>query len=142
MSYPAILAVTTIEATIEPLNEETPVHVGSDVFILGYPFGITGGEKLPIWKRASIASEPAIDLDGLPKIFVDTASRPGMSGSPVILKQRRQATIIQGNLISRYSMRFIGIYSGRIGSNDQLQAQLGIVWKAHVIDEIINQPGQ
>ena len=31
---------------------------------------------------------------------------------------------------------FLGVYSGRIG-NDELQAQLGIVWKKKVIEEII-----
>jgi hypothetical protein len=59
------------------------VQIGSDVFILGFPFGIGPG-GFPIWKRGSIASEP--DLSGITQvhIFVDTASRPGMSGSPVI----------------------------------------------------------
>jgi hypothetical protein len=32
---------------------------------------------------------------------------------------------------------FIGVYSGRIGK-DESKAQLGIVWKARVIDEIIS----
>jgi hypothetical protein len=32
---------------------------------------------------------------------------------------------------------FIGVYSGRIGT-DELKAQLGVVWKAKVIDEIID----
>jgi Trypsin-like peptidase domain len=139
VELPAHLAILTIENAIEPLNESTPLYVGNDVFILGFPFGMTGGEMLPIWKRASLATEPLIDQDGLPKMYVDTASRPGMSGSPVILKIRRQATILQGDKWSRNQMRFVGIYSGRIGSNDQLQAQLGIVWKASVVDEIINQ---
>jgi hypothetical protein len=87
VALPDHLLVTPVEDTIEPFNENTPVHVGNDVFILGYPFGITAGGKLPIWKRASIASEPAVDTDGVPKILVDTASRPGMSGSPVIPKE-------------------------------------------------------
>jgi hypothetical protein len=33
--------------------------------------------------------------------------------------------------------RFIGVYSGRIGAQDELQAQLGIVWRAEVVDQII-----
>jgi hypothetical protein len=32
--------------------------------------------------------------------------------------------------------RFIGVYSGRVG-DDTFQAQLGVVWKYDVIDEII-----
>lgn len=46
-----------------------------DVYVLGYPQGMTGGAKFPIWKRGSIASEPDIDLDNLPKYFIDTATR-------------------------------------------------------------------
>ena len=37
-----------------------------DVFVLGYPRGLTGGARFPVWKRGSIASEPEIDLDYLP----------------------------------------------------------------------------
>jgi hypothetical protein len=39
-------------------------------------------------------------------------------------------------MFAGYAERFIGIYSGRIGS-DVFQAQLGIVWKPSVIDEIM-----
>lgn len=36
-------------------------------------------------------------------------------------------------------MEFIGVYSGRIGADDEFKAQLGKVWKKRVIDEIINR---
>lgn len=136
-------SVTTIEEAIEPHNENTPLNIGNDVFILGYPFGISSGGGLPIWKRASIASEPVIDINDLPKMFVDTASRSGMSGSPVVLKERRPVTIIDKEKgFSRNFMRFVGVYSGRIGADDELKAQLGIIWKSNVIEEIINQKVQ
>lgn len=32
---------------------------------------------------------------------------------------------------------FVGVYSGRLGAKDEFQAQLGIVWKKQVIEEII-----
>jgi len=54
------------------------VRAGMDAFVLGYPLGISGGAKFPIWKRASIASEPDIDVDSLPKIVIDTATREGI----------------------------------------------------------------
>jgi len=113
---------------------------GLDVFVLGFPRGISGGANFPIWKRGSIASEPDLDIDGLPKIFIDTATREGMSGSPVYAqeigywssedaKNQNEAVIGQGR-------RFLGIYSGRVG-NDPFKAQLGIVWKASAIEETI-----
>ena len=63
--------------TIDQVNTAPKLRltVSRDVFILGYPKGISGGRGFPIWKRASIATEPDINLDGLPKLLVDTATR-------------------------------------------------------------------
>jgi trypsin-like peptidase len=61
------------------------VRIGMDVFVLGYPFG-AGKTGLPVWKRGSIASEPDLVRHVESYLLVDTASRPGMSGSPVILR--------------------------------------------------------
>src|ERR1700733_2437136 len=41
------------------------IAVGIEAFILGYPFGI-GVSTLPVWKRASIASEPYVFAKGRP----------------------------------------------------------------------------
>lgn len=133
------------ETFIEPFNETTSVLVGKDVFILGYPFGINGDNIFPIWKRGSIASEPILNMDGLPKLFVDTATRPGMSGSPVVYIEKRQIGIgdadpgTPGAKFSNRFMQIVGAYSGRIGADDELNAQLGIVWKFDAIIEIVNQ---
>ena len=124
-------------AVLYPINEmpNNPgtVPIGIEAFILGYPFGISVS-TLPIWKRASVASEPSVKISGKPCFYVDTASRPGMSGSPVILRHR---------IAIGPPTTFIGVYSGRVGSEDELQAQLGIVWRAEVIDQIITagRPG-
>jgi hypothetical protein len=112
---------------------------GEDAYVLGYPKGMAT-RGFPIWKRASIASEPEIDIDDLPKLLVDTATREGMSGAPVI-GVRRGLTMPSGSFdnesIIGETMKFLGVYSGRIGE-DELGVQLGIVWKASVIDEIID----
>ena len=121
------------DAALSPINEMPSVpgtvSVGDETFILGYPFGI-GPSMLPIWKRASIASEPNLPLDGKPCFYVDTASRSGMSGSPVILRRRFG---IGPNTT------FVGVYSGRIGAKDELEAQLGIVWRAELVDQIVTK---
>jgi hypothetical protein len=127
-------------------------RVSDDVFILGYPFDIVGEMEYPLWKRGTIASEPVLNIGNLPKILIDTATRAGMSGSPVIM----QRTGIHG--IDDITYRtdrmpaekpspkptkigtihdFLGVYSGRIGGQDEFQAQLGIVWKGYVIEEIL-----
>jgi hypothetical protein len=123
-------------------NDNFQPIIADDIFILGYPFNLSGMEELPIWKRGTIASEPSLDMDDLPKIFVDTASRSGMSGSPVIMKRtgvhNKVGKEIKDDTIFGTITNFIGIYSGRIGAENEFKAQLGIVWKKEVIEEILS----
>jgi hypothetical protein len=63
------------------------IYPSMDAFVLGYPRGMSGGGQFPIWKRATIATEPDFDLDGLPRFYIDTATREGMSGSPVYAQE-------------------------------------------------------
>ncbi len=113
-----------------------------DVFVLGFPKGMSGGEGFPVWKRGSIASEPELNIDNLPKLLIDTATREGMSGAPVFVQERGYWLSEEKDRFGNFKKgqgegrRFIGIYSGRLG-DDEFQAQLGIVWKASVIEEII-----
>jgi len=112
---------------------------GDRCFVLGYPKGLDGGFHLPLWKGASIASEPSIDHSGLPRILIDTATRPGMSGAPVIAVSNGYHVPLRGTMNDAVFGRveaFLGVYSGRI-DDDQLGAQIGIVWKAEVIDKIL-----
>jgi hypothetical protein len=113
-------------------------QVGMDVFVLGFPFGFGPG-GFPIWKRGSIASEPQITGSLQLHLFVDTASRPGMSGSPVIRRSWGSHLMANGdvNLGIGAATKFIGVYSGRLASQDPLDAQLGFVWPASLIPEII-----
>lgn len=118
------------------------LEISDDIYILGYPYKPNGGGHFPIWKKGSVATEPDIDYDGVPKFYVDTASRPGMSGSPVIFK-RTGIHGIENGILKPDSLigevhGFVGIYSGRILGKTELEAQLGIVWKKEVIDDIID----
>jgi hypothetical protein len=126
------------------LNElpVTPMRIGvsHDVFVLGYPLGLLDTHGLPIWKRASVATEPGAST---PNFLIDTATRSGMSGSPVILRYRgfykhdlTSAVPHDEDWLGEADM-FVGVYSGRMGKSE-LEAQLGVVWKAHLIDEIID----
>jgi hypothetical protein len=128
-----------------PSTQDMNVRVGQEVFAIGYPFGLFLS-GFPVWKRASVATEPEIDLESLPKFMVDTASRSGMSGSPVVRRQYGQYQTENGGTVvtAGAATKFLGVYSGRVGADDELKAQLGIVWKAGVIDEIVSNgvPGQ
>ena len=66
------------------------------------------------------------------------ASRPGMSGAPVI---RRSWT---KHMVSRAwspwwipTNKFIGVYSGRVPTHHPHEAQIGLVWDGSLIEEII-----
>ena len=112
-----------------------------EAFVIGYPRGMSGGGNFPIWKRATIATEPDLDLDDLPKFYIDTATREGMSGSPVYAQEvgywlpegisdPSQASIGKGH-------RFVGVYSGRLGAEDEFKAQLGVVWKESALISLV-----
>lgn len=137
---PVNLPDTTRSIAVNDLKL-TPLRlqVSHDVFVIGYPLGITDSLYLPLWKRASVASEPKTSSANF---LVDTATRKGMSGSPVIARFRgyyksdlSASTPSPEDWIGEAD-DFVGIYSGRLGKSE-LEAQLGIVWKRPVIEEII-----
>ncbi len=127
-------------------NHGFPLRVGDDISIIGYPRGIHTGINedlpLPIWKRATVASEPMVPVDDLPLMLVDTATREGMSGGFVIARQHRgtlppdqNGTII--SLVNGEITRFVGIYTSRDKGVDEFEAQIGRVWnREHIIDII------
>jgi hypothetical protein len=118
--------------------QEHAIIIGMDVYVLGYPFGAEP-PYFPVWKRGSIASEPELAGVGHFYFLIDSASRPGMSGGPVIL--RSVGTFVKENealsTTARPATRFIGAYSGRLHTKDPLDAQIGMVWPRRWITEII-----
>jgi hypothetical protein len=121
-----------------PFDENVDLYASQDVFIVGFPFGPITGTPLPIWKRGSIASEPRMPIDGLNKVFVDTAGRRGMSGSFVIA-QHNGLFHPQGKpSFIGVAKRLFGIYSGRVHPS-ATEAQLGIVWHREEIDKTVQR---
>lgn len=119
--------------TSQPLN----VKIGMDVFILGYPFG-SDPPAFPVWKRGSIASEPDLVRMTTGYFLVDTASRPGMSGAPVILRSWTN-DFLGGSIRAindKPATNLIGIYSGRLHAGKE-EAQIGMVWHHTYIHDIV-----
>lgn len=136
-----------IEIIQYPVNEQNSEkmlnhHIGADAFVVGYPLGLSVQQILPVWKRASIASEPEVPINELPLFLVDTATREGMSGSPVYARQYGFVHYHDGEgaYLNGSATSFLGVYSGRYGGDDEFAAQLGRVWRRSVIDEIIADP--
>ena len=139
------LPVQPAHLHFRPINEmsssQLQISIGMDVFILGYPFGFQP-PGFPVWKRGSIASEP--DLAPLTRqhMLVDSASRPGMSGAPVIRRSWGNRMLEDGNVATRpgSATRFIGVYSGRLHTNGSNDTQLARVWPRALLEEIVQVP--
>jgi hypothetical protein len=117
------------------------VDAAYEVFLPGYPLGIFGPGRLPVWKRASIATSLEVGSD--PFFLVDTASREGMSGSPCFAisnwqHYRKDPETDKLSVVRQpLSWRLLGVYSGRKNASDALEAQLGIVWKSERLLEVL-----
>ena len=125
-----------------PLNvladDPLAIGIGMEVFVLGFPFKIAP-PAFPIWKRGSIASEPELARMTTGYMHVDTASRPGMSGAPVMRRSVGTHFLTDGSVVMDmgYKTKFLGVYSGRIPTDHPYEAQVGLVWHASYINEII-----
>ena len=110
--------------------------VGSELHVIGYPYGQIGG-PFPIWSKGFIASEPDVDVSGLPIFLIDCRSRPGQSGSPVFAHFRAGSVVEhdgQDYQAKKPMNHFVGVYSGRLRSD----SDLGLVWKRSCVEELVN----
>jgi hypothetical protein len=124
------------------LDTNYNLDVTESVFVLGFPLGYTiKSEKEPhaVWTSGTVASDPplGININGmeLPGFLIDSKTRQGQSGSPVIYySQEGLDNHCNGGIAIWGSsfMKEIGIYSGRIHKD----SDLGYVWKWSVIKEI------
>jgi len=84
-----------------------------------------------------MASEPDINFGNLPVFLIDCRSRQGQSGSAVIAYRRGGMVAMANGGSAAFGgpvYKFLGIYSGRINQ----ESDLGIVWKASAIKELID----
>lgn len=119
--------------------DSSRLKVGSDVLFVGYPedrYDVSN--NLPIIRKGSVASLPALDFNGKPQIIIDAQVFPGSSGSPVF-------TNIGGNMV------LLGVVSETMIKHSQLETisttlpivgvqqilGLGIVIKQRVVLELI-----
>lgn len=121
--------------------------VGSEVFVLGYPHALTSTGIFPLWKRASIASEPqgSITLGGCQyenAFYIDALTKAGMSGSPVVFfaKIGDRLTTEDGVTVeAREAEPFIiGVYAGREGiTQEEYELSVGRVWKIGSVERML-----
>lgn len=115
------------------------VEVTEELFIPGYPHNVQDYYSQPVWKRATIASSVQEGWNQEPKFLIDSASKSGMSGSPVLYYSPNGSVQIYGTKyhFNQDAVILAGIYVGRLGIKGELDPQIGTVWNQSVINEII-----
>lgn len=136
---------------VNPLNKYPSLELRfvpsamDSVFVVGFPWGLTGGGALPLFKRGSIASEPIIPHEGLPRMLIDCRTAPSMSGSPVIVSRSgiwnppgTSGLTDQTNIGTVEN--FLGVYGGRLNDPSSCEvSEIGVVWRADALTEIIER---
>jgi hypothetical protein len=143
LAMPAQVLVRMDENGKELTFEYGYPRVAADVFILGYPKGLTMQGVLPVWKRGTVASEPLFPLgDNIPAMFVDAITREGMSGSPVLYFGDEITDVLGGlspTVDPRLKPWLVGVYAGRDGvTGEEIEMALGRVWYKRMLDEIFD----
>lgn len=128
----------------------------SPITLIGYPYGYFDKKNaLPIWKTGNLACEPHLDFDGKPLLTIDISAFPGMSGAPACAIAYGTYEAEDGNAHVGSIRQFIGIYASmqmlnekkfleeftsakrKLGVTHAESLQLGHVWKAHLIEELV-----
>lgn len=117
---------------------ERPLKLGpaDTVSIVGFPFGLSASGRFAIWVTGFVASEPSIHFQDLPVFLVDCRSRPGQSGSPVIISRSGGPFVFEdgatGLGVGRLT-QLLGIYSGRIHPD----SDVGMVWHRRAVYDLV-----
>lgn len=142
----AVLPLTNLDGVglhpyaLEPNGPQPKNRVAETTYIIGFPFGLTGAGRLAIWVQGSVATEPLTDFDNRPCFLVDSRTRTGQSGSPVIIFARDDGAIALDDNVARFAtgggpfIRLLGVYSGRVNA----ESDLGYVWRTETIVETID----
>jgi hypothetical protein len=118
--------------TAEVADANNKLWVTQDITIVGYPYGLNSGE-LPLWARGTIASEPSFlytykDRE-LPLFLSDARTRPGQSGSPVLLFRPPGTLLVTDKgevaVTKGTQSKLLGVYTGRVNGD----SDLGFVWR-------------
>jgi len=127
-TYPLDLALADTDLVLAP---------SEPVSIVGFPFGLSSGGsgRFAIWKTGHIASDLDIDYSRLPVFLIDSTTKPGMSGSPVVACRIGMHRSSEGISMGGEATRFLGVYSGRIHG----ESDIGMVWKPEVIRSLMSQ---
>jgi hypothetical protein len=115
---------------------ELPLRITDRLFVLGFPFGDVGTWPFAVWTVSPVASEPLAGWNGLPGFLLDSRTREGQSGAPVLMHVRPGEPVVVGGeaIVHDASVTaLVGVYSGRINKS----SDLGKVWTVDALFELV-----
>lgn len=145
-NYPTGIAPNELDLNLK--DTDMDLLPTEQVTVIGYPFGQSAGGLLPIWVNGALATDFAVDWNGLPAFLISSTTKPSMSGSMVIARRIGSVRTSQTNVMNgRVNDKFLGVYSGRlrIGEDfeeDGLDSHIGVVWRANLVEEILSSAMQ
>ena len=131
-----------------PYTSNYGLVVTEPVFVIGFPYGLfikNEDEPHAVWTSGTVASDPELNLnmegEELPCFLIDSRTREGQSGSPIIYYSQIGVDPHYVNENGEHGIahwgepfqKAIAIYSGRINK----ESDLGYAWKWSVIKEIL-----
>ncbi|MDM7464273.1 serine protease [Tepidimonas taiwanensis] len=117
-----------------------------EVWFVGYPSGVWDGvNALPILRRGTTATPPAVDFEGQPQFLIDAAVYPGSSGSPVFVRAADGSGLWLAGVVAAVFFReeSLQLSPAPVPASTGLQAtgaemiDLGLVIKAQAVREAL-----
>ncbi|MFN4103602.1 MAG: serine protease [Tepidimonas sp.] len=118
-----------------------------EVWFVGYPSGVWDQvNALPILRRGTTATPPAVDFEGRPQFLVDAAVYPGSSGSPVFVRAADGSGLWLAGVVAAVFFReeSLRLTPQPVPASTALQAlgtemiDLGLVVKAQAVRELLH----
>ena len=114
------------------------IHPSETLSVIGFPFGLSSYEKLPVWATGFLAQDLSLLDPQKPTFLIDCRTRQGQSGSPVIAYRAGMYRHVKdGKIVSTVTAgaiwEFLGIYSGRVNA----ESDLGRVWHVSAVKEVL-----
>ena len=118
------------------------LHMNSEVAVIGYPEGMSGARFTAVWKGGTIASELELAAAEKGYFWIDSNTRPGMSGAPVVARRFGGALMNDGNYSVHTGVvdRVLGVYAGR--AFDAPDMTLGRVWSWDGVQEVLDSAAE
>lgn len=155
-SFPMTPEWHTVDKTLAAVDLD--ISISDPVTLVGYPrMYLDEKNALPIYKTGNIASEYDYDFNGDPCFIIDIAALHGNSGSPLFAIQKNARIVSDRILINAPGSvtKFLGVYSAGVvgkkfipiqevrnngsGVVMDIDLQLGVVWRAFLIEEALSQ---